>query len=43
MDFKGTRFQNVEEMRKQTTEALKAIILEEFHNYFEQWKKRGGG
>jgi len=38
-DFKGKRFQNVEKKEK-TTEALKAITLQEFQNCFEQWKKR---
>jgi len=39
-DLKGKRFQNVEEMRVKTTEALKTITLQEFQNCFEQWKKR---
>jgi len=40
-DLKGKRFRNVEEVReKKTTEALKAITLQEFQNCFEQWKKR---
>jgi len=39
-DLKGKRFQNVEEVREKTTEALKAITLHEFQNCFEQWKKR---
>jgi hypothetical protein len=39
-DLKGKRFQNVEEVRVKTTEALKAITLQEFQNCFEQWKKR---
>jgi len=39
-DLKGKRFQNVEEVREKTTEALKAITLQEFQNCFEQWKKR---
>jgi len=38
-DLKGRRFQNVEEVREKTTEALKAITLQEFQNCFEQWKK----
>jgi len=38
-DLKGKRFQNVEEVREKTTEALKAITLQEFQNCFEQWKK----
>jgi len=37
-DLKGKRFQNV--VREKTTEALKAIPLQEFQNCFEQWKKR---
>jgi hypothetical protein len=39
-DLKGKRFQNVEEVREKTTEALKAITLQEFLNRFEQWQKR---
>ena len=39
-DLKGMSFQNVEEVRPKTTEALKAITLQEFQNCFEQWKKR---
>jgi len=39
-DLKGMRFQNVEEVRDKTTEPLNAITLQEFHNCFEQWKKR---
>ena len=39
-DLKGKRSQNVEEVREKTTEALKAITLQEFQNCFEQWKKR---
>jgi len=39
-NLKGKRFQNVEEVREKTTEALKAITLQEFQNCFEQWKKR---
>ena len=39
-DLKGKRFQNVEEVREKTTEALKAITLQEFQNCFEQWRKR---
>ena len=38
-DLKGKRFQNVEEVRDKTTEALKAVTLQEFQNCFEQWKK----
>ena len=38
-DLKGKRFQNVEEVGEKTTEALKAITLQEFQNCFEQWKK----
>jgi hypothetical protein len=38
--LKGKRFQNVAEVREKTTEALKAITLQEFQNCFEQWKKR---
>ena len=39
-DLKGKRFQNVEEVREKTTEALKAVTLQEFQNCSEQWKKR---
>jgi hypothetical protein len=39
-DLKGKRFQNVEEVREKTTEALKAITLQEYQNCFEQWKRR---
>ena len=39
-DLKGKRFQNVEEVREKTTEALKAITLQEFQNCSEQWKMR---
>jgi hypothetical protein len=39
-NLKGKRFQNVEEVREKTTEALKAITLQEFQNCFERWKKQ---
>jgi len=39
-DLKRKRFQNVEEVRGKTSEALKAVTLQEFQNCFEQWKKR---
>jgi len=39
-DLKGKRFQNVDEVKEKTTEALKDTILQEFQNCFEQWKKR---
>ena len=39
-DLKGKRFQNVENLTGKTTEALKAITLQEFQNCSEQWKKR---
>ena len=39
--LKGKRFQNVEEVREKTTEALTAITLQDFRNCFEQWKKWG--
>jgi len=39
-DLKGKCFQNVEEVREKTTEALKTITLQEFQNCFEQWKKQ---
>ena len=32
--LKGKRFQNVEEVKVKTTEALKAITLQEFQNCF---------
>jgi hypothetical protein len=35
--LKGRSFQNVEEVRKKTTEAVKAITLQEFQNCSEQW------
>jgi len=38
--LKGKCFQNVEEVREETTEALKAITLQEFQDCFEQWKKQ---
>jgi predicted acetyltransferase len=38
-DLKGKRFQNVEEVREKSKEALKAINLQEYQNCFEQWKK----
>ena len=37
--LKGKRFANVEEMKQKTAEALKGIKINEFKNYFEQWKK----
>jgi hypothetical protein len=39
-DLKGKHFQNVEEVRGKTTEALKSITLQEFQKCFEQWKKQ---
>jgi len=39
-DLKGKHFQNVEEVREKTMEALKAITLQEFQNCSEQWEKR---
>ena len=39
-DLKQKCVQNVEEVSGKTTEALKAITLQEFQNCFEQWKKR---
>ena len=39
-DLKGKCFQNVEEVREKTMEALRAITLQELQNCFEQWKKR---
>jgi len=40
-DLKGKHFQNVEQVREKTTEAMKAITLQEFQNCFEQWKSGG--
>ena len=37
--LKEKRFQNVEEVREKTKEALKAITIQEFQSCFEQWKK----
>ena len=39
-NLKRKHFQNVEDVRERTTEALKAIALQEFQNCFEQWKKQ---
>jgi len=39
-DLKGKLFQNVEEVRGKTTEALKTVTLQEFQNCFEGWKRR---
>jgi len=39
-ELKGKRFQDVEEVKEKTTEALKAIILQEFQNCSDQSKKR---
>ena len=38
--LKGKRFQNVQEVREKTTEALKSINLQDFQNCFEKSKKR---
>jgi hypothetical protein len=38
-DLKGKRFQNVEEVRGKTMEALKVITLQGFQNCFEERKK----
>jgi len=35
-DLKGKCFQNVEEVREKTTEALNAFTLHQFQNCFEQ-------
>ena len=40
-DLKGKCFENVEEVREKTTEALKAITLQEFQNCSEHWKSGG--
>ena len=38
--LKGKHFADVEEVKqKKTAEALKGIKINEFKNYFEQWKK----
>jgi hypothetical protein len=39
-DLKGKRVQDVEEVRKHTTETLKAVTLQQFQSCFEQWKRR---
>ena len=39
-DFKGKCFANVEEVRQKTAEAAESIKIDEFKNWFEQWKKR---
>jgi hypothetical protein len=39
-DLKGKRFWNVEEVRENMKEVLKAITLQVFQNCFEQWKKQ---
>jgi hypothetical protein len=39
-DLKAKSFQNLEEVRAKTTEALNDITLQEFQNCFEQWKNR---
>lgn len=38
--LKGKRFADVEEVKKKTTESLKAITSQEFQNSFQQWKTR---
>ena len=38
--LKGKRFEDVEEVKKKTTEALKGISSQEFQDCFEQWKRR---
>ena len=37
--LKAKHFADVEEMKPKMTEALKGIKMDEFKNYFEQWKK----
>ena len=39
-DLKWKRFQNVEEVREKTMEALKAVTLQVFQNCVEQWKNQ---
>ena len=36
--LKGKHFAGVEEVKKETTEALKGITLQEFQDCFEKWK-----
>ena len=40
-DLKGKRFQNVEDVREKTTEALKAITLQQFRNVWNTGKSGG--
>ena len=37
--LKGRCFADVEELKQKTEEVLKGIKIDEFKNYFEQWKK----
>ena len=37
--LRGKHFANVEEVNQKMTEMLKVIKIDEFKNYFEQWKK----
>jgi len=36
-DMKGRRFQGTEDIHKNVTMALKAILQQEFQKYFQQW------
>ena len=36
---KGKHFADVEEVKQRIAEALEDIKIDEFKNYFEQWKK----
>ena len=36
--LKGKHFADVEEVKQKTPEALKGIKIDEFKNFFEQWK-----
>jgi hypothetical protein len=38
--LKGQRFQDVEEIKANTTTELKAITLEKFQRTFEKWQDR---
>ena len=38
--LKGKCFADVEEVKQKTAEALKGIKIDEFKNYFKQWKKQ---
>ena len=38
--LKGKHFVYVEEVKEKLAEALTGIKIEEFKNYFEQWRKK---